>query len=151
MAHKTVYFEFEADSNPAQPGIVEIDLEPLFSINHYLSLGAWLFQLEYILFTERLKNRSDKFFIQSPQILSPLKTPSVLALVNKPQNQSFFIFSPNEQSKRFQRKISLQTSKLQLQCCTLGTSPQKTHKDILEADLKVLVSIAIPYGSLETA
>lgn len=134
---------FEFESKSIQGGKALIDIEDLWKINAVLPVGEWHFKIEYIHFYGSLQTESKKIIIESPQIQSENKKPSLLGIINKEGTENFFCFSSNEKSRRISRIITKKTSKIELEIYKL---PSEGERILFESDFTVKVSISIPYG-----
>jgi hypothetical protein len=135
-----LFFEFEASSHA--PGKISVDIGDLWTINSLVPLGEWLFNIEYVLFWNREVTSSTHFLIQSPQILSANNEPLCLAIIDKKNSNTFFGFNPLEKARRFERTITNKTAKIDL---NLVKIQRNDVTNVFEADVKVRVSIKVPY------
>jgi hypothetical protein len=133
-------FSFEGKSY--EPGKLTLDLKDLWDIHGILPVGEWYIQIEYIYFFNEEKYSVKNIYIQSPQILTENKNPETLALISKKEQETFFCFSSNENSKRFTKIISKKGGELDLETFTIS---ELTTKQRFLADFKAKILITIPY------
>jgi hypothetical protein len=134
-------FSFEGKSH--EPGKLTLDLKDLWDIHGILPVGEWYFHIEYIYFFNQEKYSVKNIYIQSPQILTENKNPETLALISKKEQETFFCFSPEENSKRFKKIITKKTAELDLETFTIS---ELTTEQRFLADFKAKILITIPYG-----
>lgn len=144
MALAEQVFQFEAHSSQDSPGKVLINLNSLW-IYPNLTVGDWYAVIDYVLLTNRLKESTKNVKVLSPQVSSINHQPLILALFHKNKSDRFFIFGSNQKSASFKHKINIKKSNLELNFYEIGNII-KNPEDLFEADLKVGLSIHIPYG-----